>query len=39
MVDALSSTVVTGGHSMLECGGESSSFFMTSNLMLVEASG
>lgn len=31
--------VVTGGRSMLECGGESSSFFMASNLILAEPGG
>ena len=39
VVDVLSGTLRTGGQSMLECGGESSSFFMISNLTSFEAGG
>ena len=39
VVDVLSGTLRTGGQSMLACGGESSSFFMISNLTSFEVEG
>ena len=39
VVGVWSGTVRTGGQSMVECGGESSSFFMISNLTSFEVGG
>ena len=38
-VDVLSAKLLTGGQSEIECGRESSSFFMTSNLITLEDDG
>ena len=39
VVDVLSGKLLTGGQSTFECGGESSSFFMISNLTSFEGKG
>ena len=39
VVNGLSGKLLTGGQSMFECGGESSSFFMISNLTSFEDKG